>query len=353
MTTTDIHASFAPHKMWEERESETTHACKAAFQTDAHTGEMHTVPRENEPLSQPAQGHDGGMNPCTALDYADDTRITATEYRVLSNIAKGYRKRADLARASTCSVPTVARAIAKLVSLEIITRTEKKGRPSLLVINTRITDDTCIADDAAGHIVGDPSARIADDPHITGDAASRIMGDSRIAGDTAKPVDNKNPAHIRNAGARAEPLTNITLPLELNPEPEEASGKGVVLPPDQKTEPPPEEPPKKARAKTAYSSDFEAVWKLWPSNRRGNSDKKLAFKRYQQGVIDYGAEKIEAAARRYLSLPDTRKENFQFCCLVEVFMNGKLEAAVEAIEDAPSAAFIEPHERNGIRPRAF
>ena len=105
-------------------------------------------------------------------------------------------------------------------------------------------------------------------------------------------------------------------------------------------DPRPELKPKKprtAKSKTAYTEAFNEVWMLWPAHRRANSDKRKAFERYTTGVADFGAEKIEAAAKRYLSLPSTRKEDYQFCCLVEVFMNGKLEAAVEAV-GTPGAA---------------
>lgn len=98
-------------------------------------------------------------------------------------------------------------------------------------------------------------------------------------------------------------------------------------------------PKRKAKPRAAYTADFEAIWKSWPASRRANSDKRKAFQRYQGGVQQFGADKIAAAAKRYLSLPNTRKDGFQYCCLVEVFMNGKLEAAVEALNEphAPTA----------------
>lgn len=100
-----------------------------------------------------------------------------------------------------------------------------------------------------------------------------------------------------------------------------------------------------ARKVAAYTPEFQMIWMSWPKNRRGNSDKRKAFERYQGGVEQFGAEAITAAARRYLSLPDTRKDNWKYCCLVEVFMNGKLEAAVEAArEDAATGAESVTHE---------
>lgn len=87
-------------------------------------------------------------------------------------------------------------------------------------------------------------------------------------------------------------------------------------------------------SKPKYTPEFEAIWRAWPKNRRANSDKQTAFRRYLDGVKEFGAEPIARAAQRYLSLPATRKENYRYCVLVEVFMNGKLEAAVEAVTDA-------------------
>lgn len=94
---------------------------------------------------------------------------------------------------------------------------------------------------------------------------------------------------------------------------------------------------KAARKATPYTPAFEMIWLAWPKNKRRTSDKRKAFQRYQVGVEQFGAEAISAAAKRYLSQPDTRKDQWRYCCLVEVFMNGKLEAAVEdALEEAPS-----------------
>lgn len=97
--------------------------------------------------------------------------------------------------------------------------------------------------------------------------------------------------------------------------------------------------PKKGRRE--YTSEFNAIWLSWPAHRRANSDKQTAFKRYMTGVEQFGAEPIARAAKHYLSQAGTRKENYRFCCLVEVFMNGKLEAAVEAA--APVAGAVDEY----------
>lgn len=93
-----------------------------------------------------------------------------------------------------------------------------------------------------------------------------------------------------------------------------------------------------------YTREFEMIWLAWPKNRRGNSDKRKAFERYKAGVEQFGADAVAAAAKRYLSLPETRKEQWRYCCLVEVFMNGKLEAAVEAARETDAAPDTISHE---------
>lgn len=101
---------------------------------------------------------------------------------------------------------------------------------------------------------------------------------------------------------------------------------------------------KKALKPVAYTPEFQMIWMAWPKHRRANSDKRKAFERYQAGVEQFGAEAVSAAAQRYLSLPETRKDQWRYCCLVEVFMNGKLEAAVEAALEAPAEIETATHE---------
>lgn len=109
-------------------------------------------------------------------------------------------------------------------------------------------------------------------------------------------------------------------------------------------------PKRKPKAPKPYSKDFEMIWLAWPKNRRANSDKRKAFERYETGVAQFGAEAVAAAAKRYLSLPDTRKDQWKYCRLVEVFMNGGLEAAVEAArEDVRLVNGAELHEADRDR----
>lgn len=109
-------------------------------------------------------------------------------------------------------------------------------------------------------------------------------------------------------------------------------------------------PKRKPKTPKPYSKDFEMIWLAWPKNRRANSDKRKAFERYETGVAQFGAEAVAAAAKRYLSLPDTRKDQWKYCRLVEVFMNGGLEAAVEAArEDVRLVNGAELHEADRDR----
>lgn len=106
---------------------------------------------------------------------------------------------------------------------------------------------------------------------------------------------------------------------------------------------------KAVRKLVPYTKEFQTIWMAWPKNRRMNSDKRKAFERFLEGVELYGADKITRAAQRYLSLPDTRKDSWKFCCRVEVFMNGKLEAAVEAVDEP----LPKQQPRNGIKPNPY
>lgn len=91
---------------------------------------------------------------------------------------------------------------------------------------------------------------------------------------------------------------------------------------------------KAGRKKVAYTPEFEALWRSWPKVRRAVSNKAVAFTRWCDAIDQWDAATIQAAADRYLNLRDVRKENWRYCCLAEVFLNGKLEAAVEAVTGA-------------------
>lgn len=317
-----------------------------APESNAQSGGM--LPQENDPHAAfQTQAQRGGMN-CALLAWAaDQTQLTPHLQGILVRLVRLMDEHGALTLPQAQIAPAIhlgqtqtRAAIKALVEAGVIVR-ERRGS----VGGGRQCDALHAKCDSIGTSAVSATTTISADLRRCGDnddkadttehsTLSRNDSDDNAG---SSPVDNEKPAHIEYAGARAHHQDNITTLSELNPE------TAVELFPGEKPR----------RKRTAYTPEFEAVWKLWPANRRGNSDKRLAFKRYQAGLAEFGAEKIEAAARRYLALPSTRKDGFQFCCLVEVFMNGKLEAAVEALDDNSEPAFCEPHERNGIRPRAF
>lgn len=107
------------------------------------------------------------------------------------------------------------------------------------------------------------------------------------------------------------------------------------IPPNPETGGKPPVPDKNPKRKPdAYSPEFDAFWKAWPEPRRIRSDKRKAFERWSRAAAAHGADRISAAAAKYLASPDVRKDGWRYCCLAEVFLNGKLEAAIEAVEPA-------------------
>jgi hypothetical protein len=90
----------------------------------------------------------------------------------------------------------------------------------------------------------------------------------------------------------------------------------------------PSKPKSGAHKRAAYTPEFEAFWKSWPKARRELSDKRKAFERWSRAEWD--APTLMGAARHYLSRPDVTKDGWRYCVLAEVFLNGKLDAAVEA-----------------------
>ena len=96
--------------------------------------------------------------------------------------------------------------------------------------------------------------------------------------------------------------------------------------------------PKPKRAQPAYTPEFALLWEAWPPRRRAKSDKRLAFARFQAARKRWSYDQIKGAAAAYLSDPDVRKDDWRYCCAAEVFLNGKLEAAIEAFEEGPQHA---------------
>lgn len=186
----------------------------------ASAGEFHSeaqseISRETEPLADEGEGNAESMQSqiqaqpgaCAAiLALADDTRITASEYRVFALIGKGYQKRADMAAIMKKKVVTVARAISKLVSLGLIEREVVPGKASKLRISGRIID--------AARILQDTTTHITDATSITKDTATRITDDTAQSDDTGSSVDKSEPAYM-GTGARAETLNLNTRASDL------------------------------------------------------------------------------------------------------------------------------------------
>lgn len=98
-----------------------------------------------------------------------------------------------------------------------------------------------------------------------------------------------------------------------------------------------EKPPVEAKAKrprSTYSVAFEDFWKLWPQTWRERSDKRLAYQRWKADIEQWPIETIMEAARRHIAR--NKRDAYRYCGRADVFLNGKLEAAIEAVTAAPA-----------------
>lgn len=100
--------------------------------------------------------------------------------------------------------------------------------------------------------------------------------------------------------------------------------------------------PKPKPPQGRYPPDFEGLWFLWPGSLRSKSSKAVAAKRYAEARKRWPAETLLAAAEKYLA--ETKVDDADSgpwkprTCYVEVFLNGKLEAAVEAVTETERPA---------------
>ena len=175
---------------------------------------------------------------------------------------------------------------------------------------------------------------------------------------TMRPVSPRSPKRLR---PKPKP-TAIRTPITVTPLSQRApTGLTVIAYPilepiscsnEQESPPKPEAPkpptgedlfgapaspkPKakpKAKAKPSYTPEFHAFWAAWPKHRRELSDKQTAFRRWSDAIRGgLSAETITGAAGHYLGKREVAKEDFRYCVLAEVFLNGKLDAAVEAFQ---------------------
>lgn len=121
---------------------------------------------------------------------------------------------------------------------------------------------------------------------------------------------------------------SLTFPINV---PTQTGGTGLF---GDAPETPPASKPKKAKAKPAYTDEFEAFWKRWPQAIRANSDKPTAAARWKAARERYSAETLMLAAETYLAntkVSDADPGPWKpRTCQAQVFLNGKLDAAVEA-----------------------
>ncbi len=233
-----------------------------------------------------------------------DLSLSATEVRVLAALGtyaddEGwcFPHQATLAERISVTRQTISTAIKKLVDkgyVEVETRTApgrgKAGNKYRVVLDVKREE------------VADVKPR------------------RRRVSPTSVPAD-VGPDHTPMS-AQADVGSNIDLTTPLN-EPNLLSEGGDLFG---------QAPPAKSAAakRAAYSPEFEAFWRGWPKSRRELSDKRTAFRRWTDARRRWDTLTLMGAAKRYLSRPDVTKEDHRYCVLAEVFLNGKLDAAVEA-----------------------
>ena len=223
-----------------------------------------------------------------------------------------YASVRTLARDSEISEATARRTLKEFLDAGIIVKTGE--RPCL----NGATNVYCLQPEIIEAMADLKPAKQADTP-VTVRPVSRRTASSADTPVTPTPLSRRD-------------QTPVTVTAKPIPEPSPSTLTTFEL------KPPPAAKARGAKKAPAYTPEFQMIWMAWPKHRRANSDKRKAFERYQTGVEQFGKDAITAAAKRYLSLPDTRKDQWRYCCLVEVFMNGKLEAAVEAALEAEMVA---------------
>ena len=156
-----------------------------------------------------------------ALSWANDTRatsdtrITATEFRVLCVIAGGCRTRAEIAAAAGCSQSTVPRAVRRLEKIKALKREQHAGKANDYVVQVR-SDTGATAD------TGITTGRAKADTRIS---KAVEQADTGAEADTGSAVDNSAPL-IRNASARVENKSS-SIELELYSERVESSSSSA------------------------------------------------------------------------------------------------------------------------------
>jgi hypothetical protein len=96
----------------------------------------------------------------------------------------------------------------------------------------------------------------------------------------------------------------------------------------------------KGKRGSGYSDEFNTFWLSWPKPIRQNSDKATAYARWQAARKRWDPDTLMGAAKLYLrntKVADSDPGPWRpRTCQAQVFLNGKLEAAVEAFLEAGS-----------------
>lgn len=168
------------------------------------------------------------------LAAADDTRLTAAEFRVFANIAKGYQTRADIARGAKCGESTVPRAVRKLISHGYLERQFNDGRANTYVVRLPSPEQAGINNDTG---VAKPPSSV-DTGISTGSGSGNTGAAVETPDDTATSQENQR-GGVRVDTGIAPPKDNNQNPPELNPEPVELGSTVVVVRASSDTPPPP------------------------------------------------------------------------------------------------------------------
>ena len=223
-----------------------------------------------------------------------------------------YASFATLAEMCEASRATVKRVVKEFLSEGLVRHVGMRG-----FTNGAQTNEYDLNVEAIGALDA-----IATQPRSKADPVHHDPGSPR----TRSKV-NPDPVH-------GDPPTRFTMtPKPILKPIQEPFFKGV-----QENGPPPDTEPKqkKARKRSLYTTEFEAFWASWPKTWRERSDKQLAFKRWTVGTESWPVETIMLATKKHVER--SRKDAYRYCGRADVFLNGKLEAAVEAVTGAVAGA---------------
>lgn len=270
-----------------------------------------------------------------AIKWAMDAPVPSSTHFavlvVLANFADEegtcWPSQATISARSKCSPRTVRRTLTELEDGGFISRIEQRRQNGSFTTDRFRLHVRELPNAVSASPKKQPSAKMTSGQNGHRQPAAKL---------TSGQIDQRpksTPPAAKLAGPIEEPSVLLFEPIK---EPSIEMGVRPLFS-DPTPEPPKMEKPKKPPSD--YPPAFESIWKSWPSEIRSKSDKRTAAARYREGLKRFTADQIAAAARKYLAettLIDTpRGQPFKpRTCYVEVFMNGKLEAAVEAAIEA-------------------